>query len=42
MIEILLISIIIILLKIAIDIEQINNVIKQLYYDLFIKGEQII
>lgn len=39
MIEILLISIIIILLKIAIDMEQINNVIKQLYYDLFIKGE---
>lgn len=39
MIEILLILIIIILLKIATDIEQINTVIKQLYYDLFIKGE---
>lgn len=39
MIEILLILIIIILLKIATDIEQIKNVIKQVYYDLFIKGE---
>lgn len=39
MMEILLILIIIILLKIAADIEQIKNVIKQVYYDLFIKGE---